>query len=106
MLLGQDLPDDQTLFHPVYATIDENKERNSLINQTIDTIDSKILDIIAELDPSHKGEYLHNFKKEVLKKKKTVHIEFFLKLLEVVKDHGEASFVELDVDDDSDLSQN
>lgn len=83
MLLDQDMPDDPTLFHPVYVTSQENTDNNSWSKQTIAIIDNKILGLIENFDVDKKAHYLEHFHKNVIKKRKANHIEFYQELLDV-----------------------
>ena len=99
LLLGQDLPEDPSISHPVYVTPAENEQKNSLKNQTIKTLGGMILDIIEQLSDNQRGHYLERFKREVLDKKKEIHINFYLEMLGVFTENVNNAFViETDVD--------
>ncbi|XP_071163549.1 uncharacterized protein [Mytilus edulis] len=85
--IHQEGPDDPTLKHPVFVTDSEADHYLSFHNQTIATIDHQIIDLIENFtDEDKKVAYQDRFKKEILRKKKSVHIEFFAELLEVIND--------------------
>ena len=84
--LGQDPPEDPALNHPVYVTPDEREHHTSLNNQTIEQIDSLILDAINSLSDSEvKYYYCEAFQKNVLRKKKDVHLAFLAEVFEAVQ---------------------
>ena len=82
-LLNQCPPDNAILTHPVYITPEENKSWNALISQLIDQTDNMILDIISTTSSPAREQHLEKFKKDVLGKKKSLHINFLGEILEL-----------------------
>ena len=64
-----------------------SEQFESLSNQTIASIDQMILELIDSISDDEKRTLYHDkFRKEVLKKKKAIHIEFLSEVLDLIDD--------------------
>lgn len=96
--LQQDLPDDFSLKHPVFVTPDEADHYQSFENQTLEVIDRIIMEMMEGFRDEHTRQTYHDyFKAKVFRKKKSVHLDFFNEVLEVL--NGQA--LEHDNSDDN-----
>ena len=85
--LQQDFPDDLSLKRPVFVTNAEAEHYEAFQNQTIEVIEKTTVDFIETIqDEEKRNTYREKFRKEVLRKNKAVHIEFFNEVLEVVNE--------------------
>lgn len=87
--IHQDIPDDPTLKHPVFVTNTEADHYLSFENQTIATIDREIVELIETIgDTDKKSTYQEKFRRDILRKKKAVHLDFFAEVQEVLNEQN------------------
>ncbi len=101
-MLKQELPEDPSLSHPVYVTPLENDHFNSLSKQTIPQIDSRIMDIISELQQNElRDACCEKYMKTVARKTKNVHIAFLQEVSQILKDEKDLINIadDLNIDD-------
>jgi len=85
----QDLPEDFSLKHPVFVTPDEADHYQSFENQTLEVIDRIIIEMMEGYKDEHTRQTYHDyFKAEVFRKKKSVHLDFFNEVLEVLNEQA------------------
>ncbi|MEW8547705.1 MAG: hypothetical protein AB2693_29710 [Candidatus Thiodiazotropha sp.] len=97
VFLHQESPDDISLKHPVFVTDAEAEKFQAFENQTVPVIQKMILDFIQSMaDQEKRATYTEKFRKEVLKKSKMVHIQFFNEVLEAINETTEVGLASLE----------
>lgn len=90
--LDIDGPEDPSLKHPVFVTREEAEYNLSFENQTIAVIDQVIYDTLDTVaDECVKRTYQDKFRKEILRKRKSVHINFYREIMEMINEQNEPS---------------
>ena len=90
-LLHQPPPEDVALLHPVPVTTEEKESFNSYKTYTIQQIDKTISNELQNItDEELRKVYTHTFNKNVLRKKKEVHIDFLMEVQGIVQTQDQA----------------
>ena len=67
--MNEQIPSDETIFHPVYVTPEEKVTYNSINSKTKETITKYVEDILEKIQCDDAKEYFHNLLLEARDKK-------------------------------------